>query len=44
VHLIFDKGAKMYGGEKTDSSTNVLVKTFIHLPETETRSMFITLY
>jgi hypothetical protein len=26
VHLIFDKGAKIYSGEKTASSTNVAGK------------------
>jgi hypothetical protein len=39
THLIFDKGAK-----KTASSTNVVGKMVIHMQETETRSMFITLY
>jgi hypothetical protein len=27
THLIFDKGAKIYNGEKTASSTNVVGKS-----------------
>jgi hypothetical protein len=26
AHLIFDKALKTYNGEKTDSSTNIVVK------------------
>jgi hypothetical protein len=37
IHLIFDKGAKTYNGEKIASSTNVAGKT-------EARSMSSTLY
>jgi hypothetical protein len=32
AHFIFDKGTKTYGGKKTASSTNVLVKSG-YLPE-----------
>jgi hypothetical protein len=34
---------KTYDGEKIASSTNIAGKTG-YLPETETRSMFVTLY
>jgi hypothetical protein len=45
AHLIFDKGAKKYMMEKRQPLQQMLLgKVVIHLQETETRSMFITLY
>jgi hypothetical protein len=44
THLIFDKGAKTYNGEKIASSTMLLGKLGKSLQKTETRSMFVTLY
>jgi hypothetical protein len=43
THLIFNKGAKTYNGEKTASSTMLLRKAVICLQKTESRFMFITL-
>jgi uncharacterized protein (DUF736 family) len=43
--LVFDKGTKNYTMEKRQPLQQMLlVKVVIHLQETETRSMFITLY
>jgi hypothetical protein len=44
THLIFDKGAKTLNGQKVAYSTNVTGKSGYLLKNTETRSMFITLY
>jgi hypothetical protein len=44
IHLIFDKGAKIYHGEKTTPLTYVAGKLSICLQKTETRSMSFTLY
>jgi hypothetical protein len=44
AHVIYDKVAKKYDGEKTASSTNVPGKSSISLQKTETRYMFSTLY
>jgi hypothetical protein len=44
THLIFDKGAKTYDGEKTAFSTNVAGKLDIFMQKTETRSISFTLY
>jgi hypothetical protein len=45
IHLIFDKGAKKYMMEKRQPLQQMLLgKVVIHLQETETRSMSITLY
>jgi hypothetical protein len=42
--LFLTKALKIYDGEKTASSTNVVGKVVICLQKTETRYMFITLY
>jgi hypothetical protein len=45
THLIFDKGTKKYLMEKRQPLQQMLLgKVVIHLQETETRSMSITLY
>jgi hypothetical protein len=44
AHLIFNKGAKTYDGEKTASLKMLLEKVDSCLQKTEIRSMFITLY
>jgi hypothetical protein len=45
AHLIFDKGAKNVQWRKKQPLQQMLPgKVVIHLQETETRSMFITLY
>jgi hypothetical protein len=44
AHLIFEKGAKTYDGEKTASSTNVARKSGYTSEKTKTRSMLIALY
>jgi hypothetical protein len=41
--LVFDKGTKIYNGEKTASSKKLLGKLVSSLQKNETRSMFITL-
>jgi hypothetical protein len=40
----WQRSQKKYNGEKIASSTNIAGKVVIHLQETETGSMFITLY
>jgi hypothetical protein len=42
-NLFLTKSPKIYDGEKTASSTNVVGNVVICLQKTETRSMFITL-
>jgi hypothetical protein len=40
AYLIFDKAPKIYDGEKTASSTNVVGKVVICVQKTETISMY----